>query len=87
MFQSGDEKRLNLYEIRGKANLKQANSNRIFTITKDYEENLRNKIAAFKAETQTRNAVHLVMLTTFGVKKNKYSEIAQKELTIDCLFS
>jgi hypothetical protein len=61
-------------------------SNRKFTITKDYEENLRNKISAFKSETHARNAVHLVMLTTFGVKKNKYTEIAQKELTIDSLF-
>ena len=60
---------------------------RKFTITKDYEENLQNKIATFKAETHSQNAVHLVMLTASGVKKNKYSEIAQKELTIDALFN
>ena len=57
-----------------------------FTITKDYEENLRNKIAAFKAETHARNAVHLVMFTTFGLSQNKYTEIAQKELELNCLF-
>ncbi len=57
-----------------------------FTITKDYEENLRNKIAAFKAETHARNAVHLVMFTTFGLSQNKYAEIAQKELELNCLF-
>lgn len=61
--------------------------NRKFTITKDYEENLRNKIAAFKSETHTRNAVHLVMLTTYGLNKNRYAEIAQKELSLDDLFS
>jgi hypothetical protein len=60
---------------------------RKFTITKDYEENLQNKIAAFKAETRSQNAVHLVMLTASGMKKNKYSEIVQKELTIDVLFN
>lgn len=34
--------------------------NEKFTVTKDYEENLRNKISAFKAETHARNAVHLL---------------------------
>jgi len=61
--------------------------NKKFTITKDYEENLRNKVFAFKAETPIRNAVHLVMLTTFGLSKNKYSGIVQKELTLNNLFS
>jgi len=61
--------------------------NRKFTITKDCEENLRNKIAAFKAETNVRQAVHLIMLTTFGINKNRYAEIAQKELILDDLFN
>jgi AAA+ ATPase superfamily predicted ATPase len=61
-------------------------SHKEFVITKDYEENLRNKIFTFKEETDTRKAVHLLMLTTWGVKKNKYSEIIQKELIIDDLF-
>ncbi len=61
--------------------------NRKFTITKNYEENLRKKIAAFKTEMHARHAVHLVMLTTFGLNKNKYSEIAQKELTLNDLFN
>jgi AAA+ ATPase superfamily predicted ATPase len=60
--------------------------NKKFTITKEYEENLRNKISAFKAEVHTRNAVHLLMLTTFGLNKNKYSGIVQKELTLNSLF-
>ncbi|MCL2329206.1 MAG: AAA family ATPase [Bacteroidetes bacterium] len=60
--------------------------NEKFTITKNYEENLRNKISAFKAEIPARNAVHLVLLTTFGLNRNKYSGIAQKELTLNCLF-
>jgi hypothetical protein len=61
--------------------------NKEFTITKDYEENLRNKIFAFKTETRPRKAVHLLMLTTFGVNKNRHSEIIQKELILDDLFS
>jgi hypothetical protein len=35
----------------------------------------------------TRKAVHLLMLTTFGIKQNKYSGIMQKELIINDLFS
>ena len=61
--------------------------NKKFTITKDYEENLQNKIFAFKAEIHARNTVHLVMLTTFGVNKNKHSEIVQKELVLNDLFN
>ncbi len=60
--------------------------NKKYTITKDYEKNLRNKIAAFRAETSARNAVHLVMLTTFGLSKNRHSEMVQKELTLNSLF-
>jgi len=58
-----------------------------YAITKLYEENLRNKIAAFKAETKTRKAVHLLMLSAYGLVKNKYSEIIQKTLTLNSLFS
>jgi hypothetical protein len=57
-----------------------------YIITKQYEEYLRNKIAAFRIETNTRKAVHLLMLTTFGLRKNKYSNIVQKEIVSDDLF-
>jgi len=61
-------------------------SNMKYVITKSYEENLKNKIAAFKTETKSRKAVHLLMLTTYGLTKNKYSEIVQKELILNDLF-
>ena len=57
-----------------------------FAIDKGYEENLRNKIATFKAETKTRKAVHLLMITTFGLQKNKYFSIAQREVVLNDLF-
>jgi len=57
-----------------------------FAIDKNYEANLRNKIFTFKEETKTRKAVHLLMLTTYGLAKNKYSGIVQKEITLDDLF-
>ena len=61
-------------------------SGKEFAIDKSYEANLRNKIFTFKEETKTRKAIHLLMLTTYGLAKNKYSSIAQKEITLDDLF-
>jgi AAA+ ATPase superfamily predicted ATPase len=61
-------------------------SRKPFSITKAYEENLQNKIYAFKEENATGKAIHLMMLTAAGIKHNKYSEIVQRELTINDLF-
>jgi len=57
-----------------------------YSITKDYEEKLREKIEVFRSETSSRKAIHLLMLTTYGVKQNKYSGIVQNEITLDKLF-
>ncbi len=57
-----------------------------FAISKTYASNLRNKIGTFKTETDTPKAVWLTMITTFGLKKNKYSGLAQHDLDMNCLF-
>ncbi|MDR1631810.1 MAG: AAA family ATPase [Dysgonamonadaceae bacterium] len=61
--------------------------NEIYCISKDYENNLQNKIAVFRFESKTKKAIHLVMLTTFGILQNKYSGIVQKEIRLDDLFA
>jgi len=61
-------------------------SGKEFVIDKSYEANLRNKLFSFKEETKTKKAVHLIMLTTYGLTKNKYSSIVQREITLDDLF-
>jgi len=61
-------------------------ANTQYAITKEYEEKLREKIEAFRQETAPRKAIHLLMLTTFGVKRNLYSNIVQNEVTLDDLF-
>jgi len=61
-------------------------SGKEFVIDKNYEANLRNKLFTFKEETKTRKAVHLLMLTTYGLAKNKYSGLVQKEITLNDLF-
>lgn len=71
---------INLFEIKF--------SSEPYTITKAYSEQLRQKIGVFKSETDTRKAVWLAMLTTFGLKKNQYSgSLVQHDLTMDCLFT
>ena len=57
-----------------------------FQIDKDYDQNLRNKIAVFRQETNCRKTIQLSMITTFGVQKNKYSSIVTNEVTLDDLF-
>ena len=71
---------INLFEIKF--------SSEPYTITKTYSEQLRQKIAVFKSETNTRKAVWLVLLTTFGLKKNEHSgSLVQHDLNMDCLFT
>lgn len=57
-----------------------------YSITKEYAESLMNKINVFRDTVKTRNAIHLVMVTSFGLKKNSHSGVVQNEVTLDDLF-
>lgn len=57
-----------------------------YIIDKKYEGELRNKVSALCAVTGTRKAVHLIMVTTFGVSHNMYYDSIQSEITLDSLF-
>lgn len=57
-----------------------------FVITKDYEENLSNKINTFANDTTTRKNLLLTLITTYGIKPNAHSGAVQCEVTIDELF-
>lgn len=57
-----------------------------FTIDSEYDKSLRNKIQVFRDETKTRKALHLTMITTYGVKKNMYSNGVQSQVVLDDLF-
>jgi AAA+ ATPase superfamily predicted ATPase len=58
-----------------------------FVIDKKQDENLRNKRAVFREETKTNKALHITMITTYGVKRNKYSGIMQSQITINDMFT
>ena len=57
-----------------------------FEISRAYDLVLRNKIEVFRRETKTRKALHLTMVTTYGVKPGKYAGVAQSEVNMDDLF-
>jgi len=56
------------------------------SITAKEETNLRNKITVFETETRTKKAVHLTMVTTYGVVNNSHSGVVSSEVTLDALF-
>lgn len=48
---------------------------------------LRQKMSTFREVSQTTKAIHLTLITTYGLERNKYSGIAQSEVTMDDLFA
>ena len=57
-----------------------------YPISGKEEVDLRNKIAVFEAETRTKKAVHLTMVTTYGVIRNSHSGVVHSEVTLEDLF-
>ena len=57
-----------------------------FVIDKEYSLQLRNKIMAFKTATKTLKTLVPTMITTFGVKQNKYIGNVQQEVVLADLF-
>jgi AAA+ ATPase superfamily predicted ATPase len=60
--------------------------NQPFSISKSYAQNLHNKIESFRASDKEHNSLLLVMLTTYGLKQNQYSNIVSSDITMDSLF-
>jgi AAA+ ATPase superfamily predicted ATPase len=54
-----------------------------FEIDRAYDLSLRGKIEVFRSATKTRKALHLTMITTYGVKPGKYAGIVQSEVCMD----
>lgn len=57
-----------------------------YVIDKDYNLKLRNKLEAFRTESSTKYGLQLTMITTYGVKKNKYSGLVGNQVTLEDLF-
>jgi len=57
-----------------------------FCMDKKTHQNLMHKKSVFINETKTRKAVHLTMITTYGLVHNEYWNDIQSEVTMDDLF-
>lgn len=57
-----------------------------YSLSKDYDWILRNKIGRFIEETKSRKSIQLTFVTTYGVKKGMYSGIVQNEVMLEDLF-
>ena len=61
-------------------------STRPYPIDKKYADTLQNRQWLFEQETKTRKSCQQVMITTYGLIKNQYTSIIQRELTLEDLF-
>ena len=57
-----------------------------FEINKSYDRDLRNKIERFRSTTNCRKSIQITMVTTYGVKRNKYSNIVGNQVKLEDLF-
>ncbi|MBQ8489009.1 MAG: ATP-binding protein [Pseudobutyrivibrio sp.] len=57
-----------------------------YEIDKSYDMELRNKIERFRRETNNKNSLQLTLITTYGLKRNMYSNIASNQVILDDLF-
>ena len=58
-----------------------------FIVDKDYEATIRHRISLLSELLPKRYAIHPTAITTYGIKRNQYSDIFIRQLTIDALFT
>ena len=56
------------------------------TLSLKDDQALQHKRSAFLSETGTRKAIHITMVTTYGITKKGHSASVQSEITLDDLF-
>lgn len=61
-------------------------SNNEYELEKDEYTKLQNRIAAFQNETKTKKSIHITMITSNGIRANKYSGLVQNAVIGDELF-
>lgn len=69
---------INLFEMKFSVNE--------YIIDKAYDTVLRNKLEAFRRITGCRQSLQMTMITTYGVRNNKYSQFVQSQIVLDDLF-
>ena len=56
------------------------------SITADYEQKLRNRMALFRVETKTRKSLVTTFVTTYGVLPGRHSAVVSSQVTLNDLF-
>lgn len=69
---------INLCEVKYSINL--------FEIDRAYDLVLRNKMDLFRRATDTKKALQMTMITTYGLKNSKYNSLIGKQIVLDDLF-
>ena len=57
-----------------------------FVLTREYDEELRKRNETFIHLSKTKDAVHNILVTTYGLKRNSYSDRFYATVTMDDLF-
>lgn len=57
-----------------------------FVLTREYDEELRKRNETFTHLSKTKDAVHNILVTTYGLKRNSYSDRFYATVTMDDLF-
>ncbi len=57
-----------------------------YTIKKEDDESIRNKISRFSETQKTRKAIHVTLITPYGIKENIYQYSIQNIITANDLF-
>ncbi|MBQ8957816.1 MAG: hypothetical protein IJ057_04870 [Bacteroidales bacterium] len=57
-----------------------------YTLSKAEYKKIGNRVETFCQETATRKGIHVVMITTFGLSENEYSDIAQNVVNLNDMY-
>ncbi len=58
----------------------------LFSIDREYDRRLRERIRTFNEVTGNKNAVHLTLISTYGLRQNEYAGHVQRVVTMEDLF-
>ena len=58
----------------------------LYTVTAAYDEKIRERNSTFEHFTKTKDALHNVLITTYGIKRNMYADTFNNVVTADDLF-
>lgn len=61
-------------------------TNEDYILNKEETDKLQNRLSVFQKETESKKAIHITLVTSGGIKTNKYTGIIQRVITGEDLF-